>query len=358
MNETTLRELIAGIASETPAATEVDLGAAMTTAHQQRKRSRRIAVGSAAAIVTLILVAAALAVAAFGPRPAPVVTRPTSGPVVAPTVFDPAQTRLVAGWIPTGLGNWERRVTESAETLSFGAGYPLNNVTIQIDARGAPAGFSPIGLPTGTYSTQWSAGPDIHGQSSGWVAIPSTGKPGTTAGELEWKWAPDATAHVYVNGFPDAKAYAVRIANSLSFAEKRLALPFTLTPPAGSHLIGNSVSNVSAQGSISADDGRGYGFHQSYRAAGGVGPGVEVTADTTVTEPVNANQRVGPWDAAVYDSNWETGQVAFADPGHDLFVQITGVAPNSRRPTAVALAVQVTAGFRVNGSALDPTTWK
>ena len=347
MDDVTVRELMAGLADETPVRGEVNSYRAAETANRLRRRRHRTVLSSAAALVVFVLVAVAIVVAAGHHRPRPVVNQPSPPPevVVAPARFDPAKTWLTPGWLPSGLGLSSRHLDRDNETISYGGSGDPVQITIQLSRRDGPA---PV-------NGKSSVGPRINGAASEWSAYPyySAGKKPQTGTILSWEWAPGAIASVSVLGVAAPRAVAFRIATTVRTQEKRLALPFRFTPP----------STVPLSQTVIEQTKPGYyQIKMVYLSVPGRGPGVLLTVHPLGNGGVNATEQAGPWDVEVDSGNYGFGTVTFVDEEHDALVDLQG-RPEHQGPTAdptpgINLARQVAASFVLVGDPLTPSTWQ
>jgi len=343
MNETTLRQLLHGVAAETPRGTEVDSYTAAETARQQQRRRRQLVLAGAAALVLLVTTASVVLALVTDRRAAPVTTPPPSAPTsVAPTAFDPARSWVRPGWLPAGLDQWEleqeaqgARYTATAEP---GSG---PKVAVYVAARGGRIPDQPSDPAVRGTDTE-VAGPLINGAESTFRVR------STDSVELLFGWAPGAPGSVDVEGVANAKDVAVRVAREfrvlvgtptpLPFASIRPKVPLTRLDI--THNEATSTMRV------------------MYLGKNGVGPGVEIDLNRNGVPPTT--DRIGPY--AVAEQHVSGGEYHYmfqADP--DTTVQVV-TRPESTGPEAVAPAIELAeraiAEFRMVGDVRDPSSWK
>ncbi|TQS43137.1 hypothetical protein [Cryptosporangium phraense] len=357
MNPNLLREVLAQVATDTPAETTVDSYRAAETAERLRRRRQRLVVAAAAALVLVVTATVALASAGLLDRPGPP-ARPAPEPArSAPPSFDPATTRLRIGFLPPGFDRWRQQLEAPGvryqTTKDSTSG---REIDVYLAARGAPlVPTAPMGgpaRPSDPRPGDHVAGPTVLGRPSTWYPR-DIAAGDNRAGELRFTWAPGAVGSVTLWDVGDAMKIAARIAETLRLdAEQPTLLPFTMTRPK----VPLTRLEIAHYDRLSRPDGAS-SFSLVFPAEDGVGPGADVLVDT-VTAGLSPDRRIGPWTVDVDHVDGRDFYSFQAQP--ETFVQ---VQPRPERKTAEKtgsarkLAESIVASFRMTGKMRYPSTW-
>jgi hypothetical protein len=357
MDEGSVRDLLGGIADDTPARTRVDSALAVRTARHRRRQTWTMA--GAAALVTLVIVAVAVAVGINGRRPAPVIAPPQ----VVPSRFDPLQHRLEAGWLPAHGPTTTHEVSTRLESISGltpgSATYELQIYLAaahqQLPARGRSTNGRPV------------AGPDINGVASRWYPGARTGI--GNGGRLVWQWGKYAQAAIDIRG-DDQQDVAAKIARHLRTDRiTPVRTPFQVTPPRGTSVCG-SLGVEYRPGSDPADVSYSVGLNFGHCLAGD--PAVTTAAATWLSIQVVPLRTTGISFTGKTTVGGKPADVFAADrvatvrlkPYESAILEIKAdslLAAGPSGPTPPAqlkrLAVDLAGTVQVVGDVLDPRTW-
>jgi hypothetical protein len=348
MNETTLRELLRGVAAETPRDTAVDSYLAAETARRQRRLRQRLTVAAAAALVLVVTVATVVSATVLRKDPVP----PTT-PTHAPTSFDPLRLRVTPGWLPAGYAPQQTRITASDIRINVDSPDHRSGVTIYLAPRDrivveqvlAPASIPGVAIPKTV--PPGAPGPKINGTASQWYPEGSRMAQNlrwTHRGQLRFHWAPDAIGLVDINNVADPQAVAVRIAEALQVHPGAgTPLPFTLAEkPRG------PAFELALQHEDAAIWVRWGTSYAATTAELGIRP--RQSDDSPLTP--RWSRQVGQWQSEVFN----------AAPGSDPNAQFSIRAISGDVYADVfatrAEALRIVEGLRMTGKLADPSTWK
>jgi hypothetical protein len=353
MDETTARTLLAGQLTDAQPPTSVDVDRIVEIAHRRQRTRTRWVAAAAAGLVLLVTATVALVAGGLGfDRPGPTASAPaTLTPAVpletvAPTKFDPLETRLVAGWLPADIKHRSSDVNAHDETLWAGRKSGSAEVMIAVEARGRTP-VTPFETPA---AAEVTAGPRINGVPSRWHSdLPLDKSP--RAGQLQWEWAPGAIAVVRVNDYANPEQVAVRIATALRVSVgSPVRLPFTVQEPPGSPV---ASTGVGPEG-LSVVFGRDADINVTW-----TGPAIQLSMETNTLKGIGFKQNTvlnGRPAQIVHDGNAERVRVMYPH----VFVEVGGVNNPKIGVTnaeVLDLSLRVARSLRLVGDFGDRSTW-
>lgn len=354
MDETNLVSLMHDATATPPPTRSIDL--ARAKAEGARARKRRLA---GATVVSGVAALAVLGTSAAVLHTVAGQTHPTATGTGAPAAngFDPLRLHIAADWLPAGLSDVSRQVTDvDYQALSYS-----KNVPEPLIDPAPPSGSQ--GVDITVYA------PDVNEGTRGSAVPVSAHVPGAIIGstesmwfpaesELVWQWAPDAWATVQLFGdFGFAPGdIAARVANGLrTDLNEPVILPFTVAaPPAPLRLVSSLVVRLT------------YG---TYMTSLLFSDPEDSTADTpTLQVSVETNSSISGSDKIGYPNTTVDGHptiVSFdADPGHVLMMGVHGtwVELYVYGPATMALvnqadAIELARGVQVLSASSDPLFW-